>query len=35
MKIDTIWLIIGFVGQAAFGMRFLVQWLYSEKYGRS
>jgi lipid-A-disaccharide synthase-like uncharacterized protein len=28
-------LIIGFVGQAAFGARFLVQWIYSEKYRRS
>ena len=35
MKIDTAWLIIGFVGQAAFGLRFLVQWLHSERHGRS
>ena len=35
MKVDTVWLIIGFVGQAAFALRFLVQWLHSERYGRS
>ena len=35
MKIDTAWLIIGFVGQAAFALRFLVQWLHSERHGRS
>jgi lipid-A-disaccharide synthase-like uncharacterized protein len=27
---DTIWIIIGFIGQFIFGMRFIVQWLYSE-----
>ena len=32
---DTIWLAIGFVGQVFFSMRFLIQWLYSEKRGRS
>jgi lipid-A-disaccharide synthase-like uncharacterized protein len=35
LKIDTVWLIIGFVGQAAFALRFLVQWLHSERHGRS
>ena len=30
-----IWLIVGFTGQALFSMRFLIQWLYSEKKGRS
>ena len=35
MRIDTAWLIIGFVGQAAFALRFLVQWLHSERHGRS
>ena len=35
MRVDTAWLIIGFVGQAAFGLRFLVQWLHSERHGRS
>ena len=29
------WIIIGFVGQAAFFMRFLIQWLASEKKGES
>ena len=29
------WLVLGFVGQAIFGSRFLVQWLVSEKKGRS
>lgn len=28
-------LIIGFVGQASFFMRFFVQWLYTEKYKKS
>jgi lipid-A-disaccharide synthase-like uncharacterized protein len=31
----TIWLIIGFTGQACFTARFLVQWLASEKLKRS
>lgn len=31
----TLWLIVGFVGQALFGTRFIVQWLYSEHHGRS
>jgi lipid-A-disaccharide synthase-like uncharacterized protein len=30
-----IWLIVGFSGQALFSMRFLIQWLYSEKKKRS
>jgi lipid-A-disaccharide synthase-like uncharacterized protein len=30
MMIETIWLIIGFLGQAMFAGRFLVQWLVSE-----
>lgn len=29
------WIILGFVGQAAFFMRFLVQWIASEKKGES
>jgi len=32
---QTLWLSIGFAGQALFGARFLVQWLYSESHGRS
>ena len=33
--IPTSWLILGFVGQALFSMRFLIQWVYSEKNKRS
>jgi len=33
--IPTSWLILGFVGQALFSMRFLIQWIYSEKNKRS
>ena len=29
------WLIIGFIGQGCFFMRFLVQWIVSEKRGES
>ena len=32
---DTVWAGIGFVGQAVFGIRFLIQWLRSEQEGRS
>ncbi len=32
---STYWLVIGFVGQALFGMRFLIQWIISEKRGES
>ncbi len=32
---ETIWVIIGFVGQSLFFMRFFVQWLASEKAGKS
>lgn len=32
---ETVWIIIGFVGQALFFMRFFVQWLASEKAGAS
>lgn len=35
MDSDLIWLGIGFLGQALFSMRFLVQWLSSEREGRS
>jgi len=34
LKID-IWLIIGFSGQALFSMRFLIQWIKSEREKRS
>jgi lipid-A-disaccharide synthase-like uncharacterized protein len=32
---DSAWLAIGFVGQGLFSMRFLVQWISSEREGRS
>jgi lipid-A-disaccharide synthase-like uncharacterized protein len=31
----TIWLVIGFIGQALFSMRFIVQWIKSEKEKKS
>lgn len=31
----TIWLVIGFLGQALFSARFLIQWLASEKQRKS
>lgn len=33
--IDIIWLSIGFGGQALFSMRFLLQWIVSEKHKKS
>ena len=30
-----LWKIVGIVGQVVFGMRFIVQWLVSERAGRS
>jgi lipid-A-disaccharide synthase-like uncharacterized protein len=35
MHDDWIWLGVGFAGQALFSMRFFVQWLASERQGRS
>lgn len=35
LSTHTIWLLVGFAGQALFGVRFLVQWMYSEYHGRS
>lgn len=32
---QTLWFGAGFAGQACFGARFLVQWLYSEARGKS
>ena len=32
---NSMWTVLGFVGQAVFGGRFLVQWLASERAGRS
>ncbi|MEM1243430.1 MAG: lipid-A-disaccharide synthase N-terminal domain-containing protein [Pseudomonadota bacterium] len=33
--VAELWLAIGFIGQAIFGARFFIQWLYSEKEKRS
>lgn len=35
MKETTIWLVIGFIGQGLFTMRFLIQWLQSERLRKS
>lgn len=35
MNANTLWLAVGFVGQALFSMRFLIQWVYSERHRRS
>jgi lipid-A-disaccharide synthase-like uncharacterized protein len=35
MSLDSLWIGAGLAGQALFGARFLVQWLYSEKRGKS
>jgi len=32
---DSIWLIVGFLGQALFSGRFIVQWLQSEREKRA
>ena len=32
---DPLWLVIGFAGQALFSMRFIVQWLKSEREKKS
>ena len=33
--VDHVWALIGFAGQALFASRFIVQWLQSEREGRS
>ena len=35
MQINTLWLAVGFLGQALFSARFLAQWIYSEHKKRS
>ncbi|HET7370050.1 MAG TPA: lipid-A-disaccharide synthase N-terminal domain-containing protein [Gammaproteobacteria bacterium] len=35
MEFSKIWLAVGFLAQAMFSMRFVVQWIYSEKHRRS
>lgn len=32
---ETLWIVVGFIGQSLFFMRFFVQWLASEKAGAS
>jgi lipid-A-disaccharide synthase-like uncharacterized protein len=32
---EGIWITVGLLGQAAFSARFILQWIYSEKYGKS
>mgnify|MGYP003575402075 CR=1 FL=1 len=32
---DLVWLAIGLAGQTMFMMRFIVQWIYSERHGQS
>jgi lipid-A-disaccharide synthase-like uncharacterized protein len=33
--VDHVWALVGFAGQALFASRFIVQWLQSEREGRS
>lgn len=35
MDTETIWLVVGFLGQGMFFMRFLVQWISTERAKRS
>ncbi len=35
MSADQFWLLVGFAGQGLFSLRFLVQWIQSERTGRS
>lgn len=35
MEYDPVWLAIGFLGQALFSTRFLIQWIYSERMRKS
>lgn len=35
MKVDTVWLVIGFIGQGLFSMRFIWQWIVSERQRQS
>ena len=35
MKPETLWLIVGFSGQALFSARFLIQWISSERAKKS
>ena len=33
--LETVFLIIGFIGQGLFASRFIIQWIYSERKGES
>ncbi|PYN82113.1 MAG: lipid A biosynthesis protein [Candidatus Rokuibacteriota bacterium] len=35
MTTDQLWLAVGFLGQALFSARFLIQWIASERQGKS
>ena len=35
MPIDKLWMAVGFIGQAVFSARFIVQWIVSERRKRS
>ena len=35
MSAEQVWLAVGFIGQAFFSMRFMVQWVASERKGES
>jgi lipid-A-disaccharide synthase-like uncharacterized protein len=35
MELDRLWVVIGFAGQGLFSMRFIVQWLQSERAKKS
>ena len=35
LTIDHVWLLVGFLGQALFASRFIIQWFRSEMVGRS
>jgi lipid-A-disaccharide synthase-like uncharacterized protein len=35
MDYEPVWLIVGFLGQALFSLRFIVQWIKSERMKRS
>jgi lipid-A-disaccharide synthase-like uncharacterized protein len=35
MKSETLWLVVGFSGQALFSARFLIQWISSERAKKS
>ena len=35
MPIDRLWVAVGFIGQAVFSARFVVQWIISERSKRS